>query len=204
VAFAWTYLVCVSVVTDLRDRYVVILVSFVALQCAVEVYALASRALPRRGVATVVSVLLVVGGFAGMPRNFSSVQFDSNYGEWVAPYAELRRHVAAGDAVFAAAPLDALLLGASYRALPNSGLEQLVRYAHKTGVRWVVVVDLPHNLLQVEGYEESWYLLPGRRRDAFVSDWLEKRADIGRGRYALYRIRGIWPGRRTPDPSEAD
>ena len=144
--------------------------------------------------------LLIAAGVAAMPRNFSSVRFDPTYDRWVAPYAKLRAHVTPGEPVFAAAPLDALLLGAGFRALPNSGLKQLVSYGRKTGVRWVVLTDLGHDRQQLEMYNDDWYLLPGRQRDAFVSDWLEKRAESGRGRYVLYRIRGLWPGRRERRP----
>jgi 4-amino-4-deoxy-L-arabinose transferase-like glycosyltransferase len=194
--FLWTYLLGVSIVTDLLDRYVVVLVPFVAIQCAAEVFALAALASARRIVATVATLAIVGGALALQPRNFTAVPTERLPVAKLAPYAYLRAQLPPGVPVFAAAPLDALLLGAGYRALPNAPLDRTVRYAKNTGVEWLVVTSLGHDRQQVKLYEYGWYLIPSVKRDALVAPWLEKRAQAGKARYTLYRIRDAAPGRR--------
>jgi hypothetical protein len=201
-AFNWTYLICVSVVTDHLDRYIVVVVPLVALQGAVEVYALAIAGFSRRALATAVAIGVVGASMLLRPRDFTDVWLEDFPVPTLAPYAKLREHLPPGEPVLAPAPLDALLLGAGYRALPNSGLESLVRYGLKTGVHYVVVADLAHNHQQVQLYEDSWYLWPSPRRETELSRWLEKRASAGRGLYTLYRIRGVWPGRPPANPRD--
>ncbi|MBW2400224.1 MAG: glycosyltransferase family 39 protein [Deltaproteobacteria bacterium] len=132
--FIWTYLVGVSIVTDLLDRYVVVVIPFVVLQGAAEVHALAGLVSARRFVATAVALVLVGAALVARPRHYTRVRLQRTPVAKLAPYAALRAHLPPGAPVLAAAPLDALLLGASYRALPNARLDLVARYAHKTGV----------------------------------------------------------------------
>ena len=60
-------------------------------------------------------------------------------------YAPLREFIQEGDVVFAPAPLDAHLLGAGFRNLPDDSLDKVITYAERTGVRWLVVARKWHN-----------------------------------------------------------
>lgn len=188
--FVWTYLAGLSLATDMLARYSVVMIPFAMAHTSVELYALASRVRSPSWLTTMACSLLVATGAAAMPEHFDSVKLEKNYQQKLAPYAVLREHVRAGEAVFAASPLDAFLLGATYRALPNDTLEQVVRYARKTGVHWLVVADVKRNRREIRAYQHHWYLLPRREHERLAASLLEKRAEAGRGRYTLYWIRG--------------
>jgi len=187
--FVWTYLFGISVVTDALDRYVVVIVPFLVIQCAAEVFALAAFVSARRFAATAATIGLVGAAFVARPLHYGLVPLKRMPIEELQPYAQLRAKFPPGASVLSVSQLDALLLGANFRALPNATVDQIARYARKTDVEWLVVAGLGHNRHQVNLYEYRWYLLPSRVRDALIGRWFAKRAQTDDGRYTLYQLR---------------
>jgi hypothetical protein len=71
--------------------------------------------------------------------------------------------------VFSPTPLDAHLLGAGYRTLPDDSLDRVATYAEHTGVKWLIVARRWHNRRQIKLYDHQWYSelvlpSPGDRR----------------------------------------
>jgi 4-amino-4-deoxy-L-arabinose transferase-like glycosyltransferase len=193
--FVWTVLFGVSIVTDLRDRYIVVLIPFVVIQSAAEAVALVALASARRWVGTAVALVVIGAALSARPRHYTHVRLERLPIAEFAPYARLRAQLPPGEPVLAAAPLDALLIGGKFRALPNAPLDRVAQYARKTGVDWLVVTSLGHNHQQIKLYEYRWYMIPSAKRGALVAPWLEQRAEAGAGRYTLYRFRDALPTR---------
>jgi hypothetical protein len=67
-------------------------------------------------------------------------------------------------------------------------LEQVARYARKTGVRWVLISLHLETLKQISIYKHRWYFLRSDQRDATFAPTLIRRAEVGNGRTVLYHI----------------
>jgi hypothetical protein len=158
-AWVWFYILSISLITDLISRYVVVVLPFLLLHVAMELHALASMVpvlrVPWRR--TVLCAALLIP--AANPSLIPIIRASVRNAYTVAPgfYAPLREHIQEGDAVFAPGPLDAFLLGAGFRILPDDTLEKVAAYARHTGVKWLVVSRSWHNGRQIELYDHQWY-----------------------------------------------
>ena len=186
--WVWFYVLAVSLITDLVPRYIVVVLPFLVLHIAVELCALAStiailRAPWRRTVLCAVPLMLPASGFSAATV---SAKFKKTYTVDPALYAPLREFVQKGDAVFTPAPLDAYLLGAGFRILPDDSLDKVATYAERTGVKWLIVARKRHNGQQIELYEHQWYAKlasPSPDRPQLV-----KRSEANGGRIFLYEF----------------
>lgn len=158
-AWVWFYILAVSLITDLIKRYIIVVLPFLVLHIAVEVCVLASmvailRAPWRR---TALCVALLMPPPSGLSVTTASARFEKAYSVDPAFYAPLREFIQEGDVVFTPAPLDAYLLGAGFRILPDDSLDKVATYAERTGVKWLVVARTLHNRRQIELYDHQWY-----------------------------------------------
>ena len=194
-AWVWFYIAAVSLITDLISRYVVVVLPFLVLHIAVEVCALASLVailrIPWRRSLLCAALLIPPASFYSVAR--ASVKFRWAYSVDRALYAPLREFIQEGDVVFTPGPLDAYLLGAGFRILPDDTFDRVATYAEHTGVKWLVVSHMRHNAQQIKLYEHQWYARlhrwdvsrlfpsPGGTR-------LVKCCEADRGRILLYRF----------------
>jgi hypothetical protein len=170
-AWVWFYILAVSSITDLVSRYIVVALPFMLLHIAMEICALASmvailRAPWRR---IVLCAALMMPPPSALSFRTAWSKFDRAYSADPAAYVPLREFIREGDMVFSPTPLDAHLLGAGYRTLPDDSLDRVATYAEHTGVKWLIVARRWHNRRQIKLYDHQWYSelvlpSPGDRR----------------------------------------
>jgi hypothetical protein len=170
-AWVWFYILAVSLITDLVSRYIIVALPFMLLHIAMEICALASmvailRAPWRR---IVLCAALMMPPPSALSFRTAWSKFDRAYSADPAAYVPLREFIREGDMVFSPTPLDAHLLGAGYRTLPDDSLDRVATYAEHTGVKWLIVARRWHNRRQIKLYDHQWYSelvlpSPGDRR----------------------------------------
>jgi hypothetical protein len=160
-AWVWFYILAVSSITDLIPRYIVVILPFLVLHIAMEICALASMLSIIRvpGCRIVLCAALMMPPASALAVTTAFDRFEVAYSAAdPALYAPLREFIQEGDVVFSPAPLDAYLLGAGFRVLPDDSLDRVATYAERTGVKWLVVARKWHNRRQLEFYNHQWYI----------------------------------------------
>jgi hypothetical protein len=162
--FLGVYIVGLSVATGLVDRYLFVLVPLCSAQIAVGVWSVILP-LERTGGATgwksyIAAAGMVVCGLVSQ-SGFWNVQLTSPFPESSAELAELTAVVSPGDSAFSLFPMQAYLIGAQYRILPNDRLNRVIEYGRRTGVRWLIRHGHPSIMSEIRLYDRAgWYLSP--------------------------------------------
>jgi len=158
-AWVWFYILAVSLITDLIARYILVVLPFMVLHIVLEVCALTSMAAILRApwCRPVLCAALLMPPPTALSFTTASPKLERAYSIDPALYAPLRKFIQEGDAVFAPAPLDAYLLGAEYRVLPDDSIDNVATYAEHTGVKWLVVARKWHDSRQIKLYDHQWY-----------------------------------------------
>jgi hypothetical protein len=158
-AWVWFYILAVSLITDLVSRYIMVTLPFLLLQIAMEVCALASMVAILRSpwCRIVLCAALMMPPPSALSFRTAWNKFDRAYSADRAAYVPLREFIREGDTVFSPTPLDAHLLGAGYRILPDDSIDRVATYAEHTGVKWLIVARRWHNRRQIKLYDHQWY-----------------------------------------------
>jgi hypothetical protein len=213
-AWVWFYILAVSLITDFVARYVVVVVPFVVLHVAVEVCTLASMVailrVPWRRTVLCLALLIPAASASSVITTLAEV--GNAYSVNPALYAPLREFIQEGEVVFAPAPLDAYLLGAGFRILPDDSLDKVAIYAERTGVKWLVVAQKWHNGQQIKLYNHRWYTWVHRWYESSStpspdSHQLVKCCETDGGRITLYRFQSDFAqgeATRRRDDSDLD
>jgi hypothetical protein len=187
--WVWFYILAISAITDLISRYIIVVLPFLVLHIALEICALASTVAilrtPWRRAVLCVALLMPLP--SALSFTTTSAKLEESYSVDPASYAPLKEFIQEGDAVFTPAPLDAHLLGAEFRTLPDDSLDKVATYAGHTGVKWLVVARKWHNRRQIELYDHQWYirllLFPSPDNPRLV-----KCCETNEGRVVLYEF----------------
>jgi len=159
--FVLYYLIALSVLTGLIDRYVTILAPFVLLHIFLEVVRLVSFGRLRvRGIplAPIIITVTVAACSYSQPENYSDVPLFAKGSLEQHGESNFRKFVATGEPIFSIAPFHAYVSGGIWRAMPNDSLEKIAKYAAQEGVRWLVVVHKPQSEVRAYVHAKSWYL----------------------------------------------
>jgi len=159
------YLLSISLVTGLVERYLVVLFPLVVLQIFSELYAFTGMIGEKPGIKGLREGILAVILFIGLVAT-PQLYHDIHPGPWLsmesAPLAEFSAHLEPGDPAISVVPQFAFYAGGSYRHLPNDSLEQTVAYARKTGVKWLVVTRDQGSLDEAALYTNASWFSRGR------------------------------------------
>jgi len=141
------YILLLALFASQITRYLAVIVPLVLIHICLELHLLLrSCRWPApsgdRVPAGIVLVLFPLIVLAGSPALFHAKQIYPRDPLRVERLEELRGKIG-GAPVFAQFPVFAHAAGGSFRQLPNDGLDKIARYAEKTGVRWLLVVDIP-------------------------------------------------------------
>jgi hypothetical protein len=159
--FVIYYLIALSMLTGLVDRYVEILAPLVLLHVFRETaWLLRHRRLSIKNwsVAPVFFVLAVSACVLLLPKNYSDVQSRPKGTLEQMGESNFRQFIDQGEPVFSIGPYHAYVAGGTWRALPNDSLEKIAKYAAHTGVRWLVVVHKPQPEVSAYKLAKNWYL----------------------------------------------
>jgi 4-amino-4-deoxy-L-arabinose transferase-like glycosyltransferase len=159
--FVLYYLIALSVLTGLIDRYVTILAPFVLLHIFREVASLLSnKTLSIRGwsVAPLFFLAAISMCVLTLPKNYSDVQSRPKGTLEQMGESNFRQFIGQGEPVFSIGPYHAYVAGGTWRALPNDSLEKIAKYAAHTGVRWMIVVHKPQPEVSAYKLAKNWYL----------------------------------------------
>jgi hypothetical protein len=189
-AFAWMYLISVSLLGDLVARYVVVLIPFVLLATTIELFRVARGFPGGSRVATLFAIGFVGAGASLMPRiDVTDIPEGVERRNW--PQSAFRDSLEPGTRVFSMAPLDAYLIGGTWMILPNDSLRRVVEYGRRTGSLWIFVARNQLRRSDEKHYAEKggWYR--NRNLEAHYP-YLVQRCrftETRKYRFYLYRIR---------------
>lgn len=158
--YVFIYLLSISILGDLIDRYVIILFPLCIVQVSIEFFVITSELHISSVKKQIAAVFLAICLLP--PKYFFEehlYNFDIlNYSEW----GKIRSLVNKDDAIFTLAPVYAYLAGGKYRAMPNDELEKVIRYAGKTGVDWILVSSSENDQREIQSYIfANWLNQPG-------------------------------------------
>jgi hypothetical protein len=197
------YLLSISLLGDLVERYVTVLLPFVLVATAIE-FSRVSRQLTRNDRIATLSTMIVMGvGIFLMPRiDFDQIPDNSRKLLW--PQLAFRQNLEPDARVLSMHPLDAYLIGGTWMILPNDSLEQVVEYGRKTNSLWLFVARYALRDRDETYYvKASWY----RDRDLEVHypDLVQRcqLAETRHYRFDLYRIRPE-DSLESADPNECE
>jgi 4-amino-4-deoxy-L-arabinose transferase-like glycosyltransferase len=188
-AFSLSYLAVISLLSGFVPRYVEVLLPFVLLHAASELYVIGGKApsiIRWRYLPTLTAVAVLALGAALMPRHFNAL----SVAEKAAADAYPDKPIEQDEPVFSLFPYDAHLVRGWFRTLPNDGLEKVVEYGKRTGVRWILVSKSPGALGEIRLYTHAkWYTDP--HIDLRYGDLVEFCCVLGESGTALYRIKPV-------------
>jgi hypothetical protein len=159
--FVLFFLLSISLLTGLIDRYVLILVPFMLLHIFREAAWLLRQDWQTSKVMWTTPLFFSIVVFAcafSQPTNYSNVQlFPKGTLEQIGE-SNFRKFVGSGELVFAIGSFHAFVAGGTWAVLPNDSLEKIAEYAAHTGVRWMVVVHKPQPEVSAYKLAKNWYL----------------------------------------------
>jgi len=149
-AFIATYIVILSLMTGLIERYLAVLLPFIAVHLAIELAVLLHWLKNRFPGSMVMSAVSIIG--------VSVVLLTAPYtllNASMLPPKSLQspipgRAIPNREPAFALLPLYSFMTGGSFRILPNDSLDKVVHYGQLTGVRWIIVPANPKGRSQGE------------------------------------------------------
>jgi hypothetical protein len=154
--FLITYGLALSVLTGAVARYFIVLIPLALAQIAIElgVFFHWWRARRQRSRFAHVAIALVFALLLLL-----APQTVLNAPPFLHPYRSMiKSSLVPGEPVFSLLPVYAYLSGGSFRIMPNDKLEKVVHYAHRTGVRWLLVPRQPERILDTQFYVNAIWL----------------------------------------------
>jgi hypothetical protein len=185
------YILSLSLVTGLVERYLLVVFPLVILQIFTELYAFIGMLGEKPGIKGLregILAVILAAGLVATPQLYTEVTARPWLSESSAPLVEFHDHTSPGDPVISVVPQFAYYVGGSYRYLPNDSLEQAVAYARKTGVKWLLVTRDPSSLEQAALYSNATWFSQGRP-DQSHPDLLKLTARSADGYGYLFEIR---------------
>lgn len=159
------YLLSISLVTGLVERYLLVLFPLVILQIFIELYAFIGMLGEKpglKGLREGILAVILAGGLVATPQLYHETISRPWLSKSSAPLNEFRDHTSPGDPVISVVPQFAWYVGGSFRYLPNDSLKQTVAYARETGVKWLLVTRDPSSLDEAALYANAGWFLRGR------------------------------------------
>lgn len=161
-----TYLVGLSSMTGLIDRYLIGLLPFAIALIGIVSYAVVTRSrdvesvTTRRAPGAIVALALAVS-IALTPAFWPSIDRSPKLDVPGIPLDDLRALVHKGEPLFSITPFEAFLVGAKWRTLPNDSLQRISTYGGHTGVHWLLVTRQSSTTGEAALYAQApWYLDP--------------------------------------------
>ncbi len=185
------YILSLSLVTGLVERYLLVVFPLVILQIFTELYAFIGMLGEKPGIKGLregILAVILAAGLVATPQLYTDVAARPWLSESSAPLVEFRDHTTPGDPVISVVPQFSYYVGGNYRYLPNDSLEQAVAYARKTGVKWLLVTRDPSSLEQAALYTNAGWFSQGRP-DQSHPDLLKLAARSADGYGYLFEIR---------------
>lgn len=143
VGFVLNYLLALSLLDGLIDRYVLVLLPFMLLNIALETHHALRHMETRIGNPHVIraTFALLLAGFAlSQPLTAFDLELQEKSSATEGPFAPFRSLVTPGDPVMALSPLYAHLVSGAWRIMPNDSVEDIAEYAAREGIPWLLVV----------------------------------------------------------------
>ncbi len=159
------YILSLSLVTGLVERYLLVIFPLVILQIFTELYAFIGMLGEKPGIKGLregILAVILIGGLFATPQLYHEAAAHPWISQSSAPLVEFRDHTSPGDPVISVVPRFACYLGGTFRYLPNDSLAQTVTYARKTGARWLLVTRDPSSLEQAALYANAGWFRQGR------------------------------------------
>jgi hypothetical protein len=190
--FVLYYLLVISLLTGLVERYVLILSPLVLLHILFEFYCLILRWGQKENRRFVVAGLYTLGValiVLVQPKSvddISSLSRDQYATTTLADLGEFRGVMDPGAKVFAMYPLHAFLAGGDWRILPNDSLEKISKFAEHEGVEWLLVVREESIETSLNEKTRQWYM--GPHLPSLYKHLMEMQAVTRNGRAMLFRF----------------
>ena len=187
--FLVAYLIIISFFTGVIDRYVHIIFGLVLAHTMTEAYLLIDRFLLINvtNKQRVLGILLLFSAtLLLIPRLFTTAVAKPKIGEHANLFGNCSRFVKnSEEQVFSIHPADAYLVGGRFYILPNDSLEKIAQYAHKIGVRWLIIKSNEQNFYTMA----NW--LKNKNLEKDYSDLLTLRCKAERKLIYLYEFKSI-------------
>ncbi|MDX1607252.1 MAG: hypothetical protein R3202_13755, partial [Candidatus Competibacterales bacterium] len=188
--YALFYLLLLSLLVGSVDRYTHVVLPFVLIFIPLECH----RRLRQPDSATIrraapwLTAALAALAIVLLPLRYTHADLHPKIPESAIPITAFRSTVPRGAPVLAIHPYYAYLAGGTWRVLPNDRLAQVVRYARRHGIKWLLVARSVNDLPELQRYRHSPWLrdraLPWRH-----GGLLELEQAVYGGQFALYRLR---------------
>ena len=160
--FIITYVFAISILTSAVDRYIAVLYPLALVQLVIEiaiVFRIFRDRIKSTSVRSGIALALFSIMFLLMPLKFyksgtnprSTISIDS--------WSAFSKYISEGEPIFTIAPAYSYLAGGKFRILPNDSLDKIVKYAHHTGVKWLLVPKRPQLLRETSHYDSAKWLL---------------------------------------------
>jgi 4-amino-4-deoxy-L-arabinose transferase-like glycosyltransferase len=192
--FVVCYLVGISLMTGLINRYVLILAPFVLLHIFLEVvFLLRSRQITVRGIPAMHIIFAVTVAVCVLlqPTNYSDVSMNAKRSFEQIGGSNFRKFVGRGEPVLSMTPFEAYVAGGTWRILPNDSLEKIAKYAAREDIRWLVVAHRKQKDIDAYRQAKTWYLDNSLLRQ--YRHLLEMRAMASDGRSFLFEFKREQP-----------
>ena len=170
----FTYIITLSLVTGIVERYIAILFPLITALVVIETYYFIVPFLRKRiSMHALPDLIILVLLLSMVPEYFTSANISMRYGKKQSPVDHCRKFIRNHEPIFSLSTLEPYLLDGTYRVLPNDNLDKIARYGDLTGVRWLVMRKSSVNSSEMTYYHNA--------------DWLRSGVDLSaiNGRYKL-------------------
>jgi len=159
------YILSISLVTGLVERYLLVVFPLVILQIFTELYAFIGMLGEKPGIKGLregILALILAGGLVATPALYDDVELRPWLSESNAPLNEFRQFTSPEDPVISIVPQFAYYIGGTFRYLPNDTLDKVAAYARDTGVKWLLVSRDLDSLAEAELFTDAGWFRQGR------------------------------------------
>lgn len=190
--FVLNYLLALSLLDGLIDRYVLVLLPFMLLNIALETIHMLRYMESRIDNPHVIraAFALLVAGFAlSQPLTAFDLELQEKLSATEGPFAPFRPLVTPGDPVMALSPLYAHLVNGAWRIMPNDSVEDIAEYAAGEGIPWLLVVrGMSDADVEISNYQNAigWYF--DQELVLNHQEYMQLYAHSNDGRIVLFRF----------------
>ena len=186
--FVFMNILIISIFTGLVKRYVEFLFVFAIIFIFIELFSYVpniTKQITNSLVCLLIATILFISG------NYSIIdlKFRKNFSEKINnPFLMCKSFINYSDYMFTALPYNSYRIGGRFRVLPNDSIEKISHYAKLTGVNFLLVSKLTHDLEEYRHYHNANWITHLDSLDTAFPELLELSCESNNNVY-LYRFR---------------
>ena len=195
IIFIIMYILILSLITGIIDRYIQVLLPFIIIHLVIEIYRICELLNPllsrfnikRLQFYQIFFIWLIFILVIQIPGKISDLNFQKKTKETEQPEYYFRQFTKSDEKILVLSSFNSYILGGIHMVIPNDTLERVIQYAKYKKIKWLFVSRTTNDMSEIQFYSKAgWYLDPNLT--TFKNSDFHLTASRANGKYLLFRI----------------